>query len=166
MITWPQLQNAGWETFVNHNWLYINMQHCGAKLGTFQLKPHVLCCFVGNLNEGFILFLISFSCWGELKGGTILGELYLLKFQTCVPGLLKNHQSQPYIYGFHLIDSLKAFELCVRIFIVCLVTVFSFSVLPVNFQILIITMSVLAGVLIIGIIVCCCCCCRKCDRNR
>ncbi|TNN84480.1 Pituitary tumor-transforming gene 1 protein-interacting protein [Liparis tanakae] len=34
---------------------------------------------------------------------------------------------------------------------------------PINFQILIITMSVLGGVIIIGIIVCCCCCC-KCER--
>ncbi|XP_068428749.1 PTTG1 interacting protein b [Clinocottus analis] len=33
----------------------------------------------------------------------------------------------------------------------------------VNFQILIITMSVLGGVIIIGILVCCCCCC-KCER--
>ncbi|CAN9497824.1 unnamed protein product [Ophioblennius macclurei] len=34
----------------------------------------------------------------------------------------------------------------------------------VNFQILIITMSVLGGILIISIIVCCCCCCCKCER--
>ncbi|XP_068602508.1 PTTG1 interacting protein b [Brachionichthys hirsutus] len=33
----------------------------------------------------------------------------------------------------------------------------------VNFQVLIITMSVLAGIIIIGILVCCCCCC-KCER--
>lgn len=33
----------------------------------------------------------------------------------------------------------------------------------VNFQILIITMSVLAGVLIISVLICCCCCC-KCER--
>uniref|UniRef100_A0A3B3CR89 PTTG1 interacting protein n=1 Tax=Oryzias melastigma TaxID=30732 RepID=A0A3B3CR89_ORYME len=32
-----------------------------------------------------------------------------------------------------------------------------------NFQALIITASVLAGVIIIAVIVCCCCCC-KCDR--
>lgn len=34
----------------------------------------------------------------------------------------------------------------------------------VNFQILIITMSVLAGIIIIGILVCCLCCCCKCER--
>ncbi|XP_042282643.1 pituitary tumor-transforming gene 1 protein-interacting protein-like [Thunnus albacares] len=33
----------------------------------------------------------------------------------------------------------------------------------VNFQILIITMSVLAGIVFIAILVCCCCCC-KCER--
>ncbi|XP_004081763.1 pituitary tumor-transforming gene 1 protein-interacting protein isoform X1 [Oryzias latipes] len=32
-----------------------------------------------------------------------------------------------------------------------------------NFQVLIITVSVFAGVIIIAVIVCCCCCC-KCDR--
>uniref|UniRef100_A0A146ZQ44 Pituitary tumor-transforming gene 1 protein-interacting protein n=1 Tax=Fundulus heteroclitus TaxID=8078 RepID=A0A146ZQ44_FUNHE len=34
----------------------------------------------------------------------------------------------------------------------------------VNFQILIITMSVLAGVIIIAVLVCCLCCCCKCER--
>ncbi|XP_003962023.2 PTTG1 interacting protein b [Takifugu rubripes] len=34
----------------------------------------------------------------------------------------------------------------------------------VNFQILIITMSVLAGVIIIGVLVCCCFCCCKCEK--
>ncbi|XP_067142098.1 pituitary tumor-transforming gene 1 protein-interacting protein-like isoform X2 [Centruroides vittatus] len=36
----------------------------------------------------------------------------------------------------------------------------------VNFQTLIITMSVIGGVLIIGIIVCCYCCCRKQGRDK
>ncbi|XP_028249683.1 PTTG1 interacting protein b [Parambassis ranga] len=35
----------------------------------------------------------------------------------------------------------------------------------VNFQILIITMSVLAGAIIIAVLVCCFCCCCKCERN-
>ncbi|KAF7215981.1 PTTG1 interacting protein b [Nothobranchius furzeri] len=34
----------------------------------------------------------------------------------------------------------------------------------VNFQILIITMSVLAGIIIITVVVCCLCCCCKCER--
>lgn len=38
-----------------------------------------------------------------------------------------------------------------------------FIALAVNFQILIITMGVLAGVILIAILVCCCCCC-KCEK--
>lgn len=34
----------------------------------------------------------------------------------------------------------------------------------VNFQILIITMSVLAGVVVVSVVVCCLCCCCKCER--
>ncbi|XP_013872155.1 PTTG1 interacting protein b [Austrofundulus limnaeus] len=34
----------------------------------------------------------------------------------------------------------------------------------VNFQILIITMSVLAGIVVISVVVCCLCCCCKCER--
>ncbi|XP_042350784.1 PTTG1 interacting protein b [Plectropomus leopardus] len=35
----------------------------------------------------------------------------------------------------------------------------------VNFQILIITMSVLGGIIVIAILVCCLCCCCKCERT-
>lgn len=35
-----------------------------------------------------------------------------------------------------------------------------------NFKVMIITVSVVAGVLIISIIICCCCCCRKKKRTR
>ncbi|XP_037542330.1 PTTG1 interacting protein b isoform X2 [Nematolebias whitei] len=34
----------------------------------------------------------------------------------------------------------------------------------VNFQILIITMSVLAGIVVVSVVVCCLCCCCKCER--
>lgn len=36
----------------------------------------------------------------------------------------------------------------------------------VNFEILIITMGVIGGILIIGITICCCCCCRKRGRDK
>nr|XP_019963647.1 PREDICTED: pituitary tumor-transforming gene 1 protein-interacting protein-like [Paralichthys olivaceus] len=46
---------------------------------------------------------------------------------------------------------------------VCPLTDARWGVCWVNFQVLIITMSVLAGILIIAVLVCCCCCC-KCER--
>uniref|UniRef100_A0A1W7R9X7 Pituitary tumor-transforming gene 1 protein-interacting protein n=1 Tax=Hadrurus spadix TaxID=141984 RepID=A0A1W7R9X7_9SCOR len=36
----------------------------------------------------------------------------------------------------------------------------------VNFEILIIAMSVIGGILIIGLLICCCCCCRKKGRDK
>ncbi|XP_058479455.1 PTTG1 interacting protein b [Solea solea] len=47
---------------------------------------------------------------------------------------------------------------------VCPLTDARWGVCWVNFQILIITMSVLAGVIIIGVLICCFCCC-KCERT-
>ncbi|XP_016895316.1 PTTG1 interacting protein b [Cynoglossus semilaevis] len=47
---------------------------------------------------------------------------------------------------------------------VCPLTDARWGVCWVNFQVLIITMSVLAGIVVIAVLVCCFCCCCKCER--
>lgn len=85
------------------------MQHCGAKLGTFQFKSTLVVLFCGKSEYRFCFIFLAFSCCGELED--CFEWTVPLKVYTCVlcSELFKNHQSRPDIYGFHLIDSLEGF---------------------------------------------------------